>query len=307
MTTASGISMSFGYWPASETVTAGYISITPLPDFDETIAAMKTQDGVDGDWIYAPTQEVRDFLSGQIISRPYSARIFGLPATHSITHAAPDSEDQVEFHVWGLSLFTGMRLTATEAGFVDATPVKPGKLVDFVLLGGLSQAVDLVERFWTANRTVPQRASLVEAAIHALFLAQGPQLLQYERFIFFYTALDACYALAADLNPPTRKPTHAARLAWMYDLFGMPTPAWATPAPKGSSPIAAIRNATMHEALYMGKPLGFALLGIGTGENLPLEMEGLVCRFLVALLGAPTSDYVKTRVNTRQRQGLRLS
>lgn len=93
----------------------------------------------------------------------------------------------------------------------------------------------------------------------------------------------------------------------MCDLFGMPIPAWAKPAPRGSSPIAAIRNATMHEALYMGKPLGFALHGIGTGANLPLEMEGVVCRFLVALLGAPTSDYVKTQVNTRQRQGLKLS
>ena len=83
------------------------------------------------------TQQTQHFPSGRITDRTYAARIFGLPKTHSITHAAPDSVDHVEFHVWGLSFFTGMRLTTTEAGFVDATPIKPGKLVDFVLLNRL--------------------------------------------------------------------------------------------------------------------------------------------------------------------------
>jgi hypothetical protein len=57
----------------------------------------------------------------------------------------------------------------------------------------------------------------------------------------------------------------------------------------------------------MGKPLGFALHGVGTSENLPLEMEALICRMLVALLGGPGISYVKSPTNTRQRRGLRLS
>lgn len=179
--------------------------------------------------------------------------------------------------------------------------------MDFVLLSPFATAVDLVEAFWSTHLAVPQRARLIAAAIHALFLAQGPQLLQYERFIYCYTALDACYALAADLNPPTRRPTHAARMEWMCATFSMPTPAWAKPAARGSSPIAAIRNATMHEALFMGEPLGFAIHDAGTGDNLTLEMEGLICRLLVALLGRSSAAYVTSPVNARDRHGLDIS
>lgn len=301
------ISKSFGYWPQKNTIVTGSITVDPLPSFNEAIFTEDNADGVDGDWIYAPAQTTVDFIAGGARTKPYPARIFGLPHTHSITHEAADSDAHVEFHVWCLSFFTGMRLTTTEAGFVDATPIKPGKLVDFVLFGSLDRCVDLAEAFWIANRSITQRAELIDAAIHALFLAQGPQLLQYERFIYCYTALDACFALCSSLLPPRTKPTHAARIQWMCDLFAIPTPAWAEPAPRSSSPIAVIRNATMHEALYMGKPLGFALHGVGTSQNLPLEMEALICRLLVALLGAPYADYVKSPTTTRQRHGLRLS
>jgi hypothetical protein len=47
--------------------------------------------------------------------------VFGLPKRHVIEHAAADSDDHLTFHLWAFSFFTGMRLTATEAGFVDAT------------------------------------------------------------------------------------------------------------------------------------------------------------------------------------------
>jgi hypothetical protein len=303
----STLSAEFGYWPLPRTVNVAAISITPLPNIGEVLADMSDADGIDGDWIYAPPQQTRDFLSGRVTARPYASRVFNLPKTHRIENQAAASPQHLDFNIWGLSFFIGMRLTATEAGFVDATPIKPGKLVDFALLYDLASAVDLVERFWSDHAAVPQRARLIAAAIHALFLAQGPQLLQYERFIYCYTALDACYAIAADISPPARRPKHADRLQWMCNQFGMPTPAWAMPAPRASSPIAAIRNATIHEALFMGEPLGFALHGVGTGQNITLEMKALICRLLVALLGRPDAEYVRTPVTTRSRHGLDLS
>jgi hypothetical protein len=52
---------------------------------------------------------------------------------------------------------------------------------------------------------------------------------------------------------------------------------------------------------------GFALHGIGTDQNLPLEIEALICRLLVALLGAPGAAYVTSSINSRQRHGLTLT
>ena len=103
-------------------------------------------------------------------------RVFGLPKTHVIEHATPDSDDHLIFHLWVLSFFTGMRLTAKKAGFVDATPLKSGALVDFVPTGkSLEKAVDMAEAFWAANRAEPQRARLFAAAVHALFLGRNPR------------------------------------------------------------------------------------------------------------------------------------
>ncbi len=268
-------------------------------------------EGVDGDWIYAPQQEVYQFGTAgrEVRTKPYPSRVFGLPNTHAIRHEAGESDDHLAFLLWALSFLEGTRLTATKAGFLDATPILVGKLVDFGLAGtSLTKAITLADAFWRTNRSEPLRAKRFAAAVHALFLGQNPRLLQFERFIFLYAALDACFALASSLHPPARKqqPSHSDRLSWMCGLFGMNTPAWADRMVNGRAEIAILRNDTLHEALFMGEPLGFAIHGAGTGSNITLEMEALICRLLVALLGASTSDYVRTAVDTRQRHLLNL-
>jgi hypothetical protein len=300
-------SVHFGYYPLPLDLTVGPILVETLPELDQTVADMDASDGVEKGWIYAPPRQRRDFLSGQIETLPYASRIFGLPKTHALTHASADGADHLTFHIWCLSFFTGMRLTATEAGFVDATPLKPGTLVDFVPGRiDLEKALQLAERFWIDNKSEPHRACLIAAAIHALFLAQNPLLLQFERFLLLSCALDACYALASSLNPPPPRLGYARRILWMCELFGMPVPTWADPAAASGPEAALLRNETVHEALFVGEPLGFAVHGPGTNRNLPLEMEAVICRLLVALLGAPAARYVTTPVTTRQRQALDL-
>ena len=57
----------------------------------------------------------------------------------------------------------------------------------------------------------------------------------------------------------------------------------------------------------MNAPLGFAVHGGSTNQDLTLEMSALVCRFLVALIGGDDAAYFKLSVNTRQIHGLALS
>lgn len=107
------------------------------------------------------------------------------------------------------------------------------------------------------------------------------------------------------MHPEPRAATHAARIEWLCNEFGMPVPAWARPVARASH-VSELRNAALHEALFAGAPLGFALHGAGTNQNLPLEMMALTCRLLVALLGADGADYVRSPVTSRQRHGLKL-
>ena len=301
----------FGFYPQPLQIKAGSVTVSTLPDIERITSDLLASDDVEANWIYPSPQQQYELISGKVRELPYPSRVFGLPKTHLIEHAAAASEEHLEFHVWALSFFLGMRLTTTEAGFLDATPLKPGKLVDFILRGSsLTRAVELAEVFWTTNLAKPRQAQRFTAAVHALFLGQNPQNLQFERFVYLYTAIDACYKLAEELDPPPRCLTHAGRIEWMCSQFSVVTPAWADPTAtaSGKAEVVAIRNDTLHEALFMDAPLGFAVhRGSSTNRNLTLQMCALVCRLLVALIGGGGADYVQSPVNTRQRYGLNLS
>ncbi len=192
-------------------------------------------------------------------------------------------------------------MTTTEAGFIDATPIKPSKLVDFWhSTHDCPKALKLAEEFWQKNKSNPNCAKLWSAAVHALFISHWPKSLQFEQFTYLYVSLDACFALAKKLNPTPLRLSHSERVEWMCQLFHMSVPVWADKTPKGSAEIAAIRNATIHEGLFMDAPLGFALHGIGTNQNLTLEMQALVGRLLVALIGLPITEYVRSPTGSRQ-------
>ena len=300
--------MEFGFYPHPLEVDVGPVRIRTLPNLDAIVGAVVASEDVEDDWKYAPPRRVQDFISGEIRTSPYSRRVFKLSRTHTIEHAAAEGTEHIEFHVWVLSFFLGTRLTTTGAGFLDATPVKSGRLVDFVLLGrSLERAIELAENFWLANRGEPRSAQRFSAAVHALFLGQYRQALPFEAFIYLYTAVDACYALTKALRCPKRQDRYGKRIEWMCNELGVTTPSWARTVDNGVSVVSALRNNALHEALFMGEPLGFAVHGGGSGENLALEMEALVCRLLVALIGGTDSSYLRSVVNTRQPQGLKLS
>ena len=132
MTATARLVKEFGFYPHPLRIKAGPVTISPLPDLEQISSDVLASGGIEKDWIYAPLQRVRNLMNDQIRECPYMTRVFGLPKTHSISHVAATSEDHIEFHIWALSFFVGMRLTATEAGFLDATPLKPHKLVDFI-------------------------------------------------------------------------------------------------------------------------------------------------------------------------------
>lgn len=242
--------------------------------------------------------------------RPFSSRVFSLPKSHTISHLTTDRDDLLEFIVWCLGFFLGVRLTTTEAGFVDATPIRDHALTDFILSrSSIDKALELAETFWLSNARDDRRAKLVTAIIHALFVGQTPNLFQYERFNYLYFALDACFALTQRTARQKRRVPHFRRIQSMCEQFGIAVPDWAL-AEAGNSEVSLLRNDSIHEALFAGAPLGFALYGLGSAnlpaKNIPLEMEALTCRLLVALLGRPDAAYVRSPVTTRQIHGLEL-
>lgn len=305
-----GISIEFGYYPVRCEIEADEFSIRTLPDHDETVSLIESEENVIRDWLYPGAHKTLDFMSGRIQSLPYSGRIFGLPKTHLLELHNSDSRDKLDFLVWCISFFVGMRLTTTEAGFLDATPIKPRKLVDFsVRQKSLVEAVQISLNFFEREHEDHLAAKRVTAVIHALYLAQYPQNLPFESFQYLYMALDSCFKLLAVKEGPKLRVPHANRIHWMCEKFGINTPEWAT-RQSGESEVANVRNGAIHEALFFGEPLGFSIYGgndnVHGSKNVILQMRALICRLLVAILGQSQSSYVRSPINNRIIQPLEL-
>ncbi|MEO1009601.1 MAG: hypothetical protein AAFX79_13645 [Planctomycetota bacterium] len=303
------ISLELGYYPKRLDFTVGDVTVSTLDDLDESAMGVNECCLIEKDWIYAPRQRVRDFMSGELTTLPYSARIFGLPKTHRIDHANAGDIEHVRFLVWVLGFIKGMRLTDAEAGFLDATPIKPGTLHDMVWdRKSEEKALGIADAFGRRHAGNPKISKMIVGVIHSLFLSQTPSLLCFEKFVYLYTALDGCHhAHSITTNQNPRAGGHAARIAKLCSAFGCPVPAWADPQNKQ---VADLRNDTLHEGLFFDEPLGFRVFSgtspTGSHQNILLEMRCLVCRFLCAMLGFNDQQYVTSPVNTRQMIEIQL-
>ncbi|MBA4723480.1 MAG: hypothetical protein H2067_20385 [Alcanivorax sp.] len=295
------LSVEFGYYPLDCNISGDGFSIQTLPGLKESVATVSDDSRVCGKWRYA----------GTVHGKPYSDRIFDLPTTHVMTIYGSESREKIDFLVWCMSFFVGMRLTTTEAGFLDATPIKPGVLVDFHLSGNaMVEAIDMCATYFESHRADPVAWQRVEGVIHALFMAQYPKNLEFEKFQYLYMALDACFRSLSDAESCRSHIPHGSRIQWMCGLLGIPVPGWAEHSDKAPASVAAVRNDSFHEALFFGAPLGFSLYG-GNQQplnrtNVILQMQALACRLLVAILGRPEARYVRSSVETRQIFGLDL-
>ena len=307
--------MEFGYYPRVVDFDLNSVKISTLPGLNRKIRSVESNRHVDKDWLYCPRRRERRMFTGEVRTLPYSGRVFGLPSTHDLTHLKSVEAEHLNFLIQLFGFFVGMRMSNTSAGFLDLTPIKPGSLTDFLCLNkSLEKAMLLSDEFWRRYSDRPRIASTLLGAIHALFIARNRLNLDFEKFLYLCMSLDGCYLLRALQmgRNPRKLVAHSARVPHLCGEFGLQVPAWAKPISSKQSDIAMFRNETIHEALFFGKPLGFQIFGgndavAGRAHSTTLlQMEALICRFLVALIGAPKAPYVTSPVNTRSKWGLDL-
>lgn len=302
--------MDFGFYPEPFDADYGDIRIETLVNFSAQAEAVRSSPSVEGDWIYAPPERSRDFFTHVVRVLPYSSRVFGLPKTHTLIHQKNDPE-RLRFLVWCFGFFVGMRMSESEAGFLDATPVRRGVSNDIMWSGNsLMIALGQADDFFTANAKNPKVQAIMRAAMHAYFISDIPKRLDYERFISLYTAIDGCYrALELIGGPPKGTVPHKERIAYICEQLGLPVPWWAD---RKNPVVARQRNDTIHEGLFFDEPWGFSIWG-GTQSNdqkqlmLLLEFKKLTCRIVLALLGVQDRKYLESSVSDRQKHGIHLT
>jgi hypothetical protein len=301
------MSVEFGYLPTAHDFSVGDITVVTLPGLAEKRIGIEKSEQVESGWYYAFPWRKRG-LCGEESQMPYPSRVFKLAKTHSLAHATATATDleHLSFLVWMFGFFTGMRLTDTEYGFVDATPIKPGTLHDIVWeKSGEQRALGFADVFWRKQKHDSRISKGLSGVVHALFWSQYPHLFDFERLLYVYMAIDGCHAVWSAMK--SRKPTfvpHGKRLETLCDELKTSTPTWI-------KDVVDSRNNALHEAIFFGEPLGFAVFGENRPQacqtgNIILELRCLVSRFVCAILSLPCPDYISSPVNTRQIIGVTI-
>ena len=296
----------FGFLPLELTFSHKGIEVGTLPGLKETIDALFTNSQVEKSWVYAPRRRVRQFgdQSG-IREMPLAARVFVLKKTHWLKCFGSETSEHAEFLVWVFSFFIGMRLTTSEGGFVDATPIKPFTMGDFyVAEEDFPLVFEVADTFWTRNVHDLKRAKLLCAIIHALFQSALPQALEFEQFSYASQALEASYKLTTLCRNSHNKAGHGYRTTWMCDELGITKPNWPLADDGKITEVVDLRNSLVHEALFLNEPLGFKLM---ENHNLLMEIRSVVSRALVSILDVGDDSYIKSPINTRSKSYLRMS
>jgi hypothetical protein len=303
------VAVKFGFYPIRYDVKLPKFEIATLEDFDKSVERVMSDSGVHADWIYAPLREVKSLGVSGTKTLPFTSRVFGLPKTHRLIHTS-DDPTQLSFLVWVFGFFTGLRMSDQEAGFLDAAALRPGTSNDVVWCGqSLQTALSKADAFFEQHAGRPEVALAIRAVIHSYMLADLPTLLDFERFLHLYTAVDAAFAVRRHLHKESTKGvSHAERIAYLCESLGLPIPWWAD---RSSPYVAQRRNETIHEGLFFGEPWGFTTFGGVERSEMKhqmviLELQKLLCRVIMALLGVRDEVYLKSRVDDRQRHGIHL-
>ena len=116
----------FGFFTEALDFECGDIKTSTLPEIEEIKKNLTNNYNVHKDILYSPKSQlvtIKENLLDNIteettVQLPYNSYIFPLPDTHMITSKKIEDEEYIDFLVWVLSFFIGVRLTtvATNIG-----------------------------------------------------------------------------------------------------------------------------------------------------------------------------------------------
>ena len=231
----------------------------PTAKFARAVAEATTRGIASSDWIYPPVVQRADrHTAGPTI-------MFLLPSTHYLRiDPKLDRPQMADFLVMVLGFFLGLKLNPAGIGHLLRTPRRMGYLVNFTNRGrDLERAMRRAISFFHAHDSNGEVLSLASAAIHSYLTSQSYQH-TFEMFNLQYSVLDNTHRLTEQLSPAypgTQPKSHAHRSVNLSAFYNIPLPPvfqdTSVPSPNAKR-LADARNSLVHEARWLGRPLGDA-------------------------------------------------
>lgn len=294
--------VTFGFLAEATHLTWSEGEIKTLPEHSAIVEGILRDECVSDGWFYPPVCPLKVGQTAPLVSKG-----FALPATHVLKLNAPTEDaDMANFLIALFGMLKGQRFQRSEWQHLYKAPIK-SKLNDFFAGDqDISKALHIASEFWVKNIDSATRR-LAFGALHWHLFAQLYEH-EFERFNAQYMALDACSKLALAIRLPGYPEgnlPHAKRAQILCEHTNVPAPIWvnADQDPK-SCPLARRRNELIHEAMYIGQPVGFA--HPTAHKNMALELTGLVARIYLRLLGTE-NEYTQSECTTRSQIGFKFN
>lgn len=237
-------------------IEAPTLFLRPHKDFDARVDSIKKRAEY-GRRYFVPPIAVDDWEG---VAVPVAR--FELPATHMLLIDRQPDRDLDLFVVAVLGFFLGLKLLPEGYGHLHRLHHTPHQNAGFVpspneIRHGLDRALELYDG------AEVESAKNLFAIIHWYLTAQV-HVHQFERFAWLYTTLDALHAGAwrkpdyqDHCNRDGRKRKSAAAVLHADRPVHLAT-YFETPVPKNVQRMVDIRNDLLHEARFVGEPIGFA-------------------------------------------------
>lgn len=298
------IEVRFGYLQEPAAIVWSNGNIKPLDNIANIVERLQSDENAYGDWFYPPLEPAPHALQESKNAPLIQTEIFSLPSTHLLSLNGRDATDEyANFIIALFGMLKGRRLQREGFQHFYRASLAPMPSCDFNAdKRGIAYALEQASEFWLKHPDAEIR-KLTFGALHWHLFAQLYRH-SFERFNAQYMALDACHKLAsktwAGFIPADK---HAKRASELCTQLGVPMPEWAKPHLAGKKITCALadcRNELIHEAIYAGQPVGFAITNeVQTMED---ELILLVARLLLRLLGVDNS-YTRSHCTMKQLLG----
>lgn len=242
----------FGFLSERLETTFSHGSIAPVSNFEQVAKAVSKLLRKDG-YYYPPTEPDRVIKSGSKVARTIPktkrpAHLFCVPASHTL-HITPIRsetkvrEESAAFIIYLLAFLFETRLQFEDWYIDGRIPIRPGGCPIASYRGVLGNDLSLGYGIWSGWAKPEQ-----ERFLNILYIFSRSDIYEWdwERFLFQYLVLDACWSMGkALLNFKAAK--HGDRVLELYGHFGA-----SGPILQEIKALVALRNNLFHEVSWHG-------------------------------------------------------
>lgn len=225
-----------------------------------------------------------------VYSQDCKSKVFGWKNTNCIMMNAL-SENHGVFLVQCLSFLYGQKLVTKRLEYIDSVRLRRDCFGIGLSNKSIEKGLIYCNEIWLEISSFPDsnRQSRLKkrlfSIIHLLFMSYSNKALQFEKFMYLYMAIDACFRHLEETNAikTNGKTRYTERIDKIFEISGI-----GFSEAINKKLFISIRNEMFHEGIFLDEPLGYRAVG---GLFNPLFVQNYLIRLIFLILKINTVGF----------------